>query len=251
MAGSHRASPPPRRTGPGSGVSLRAVLIAVVIALVPAVGYALHGVLSNDPSSPGSHSTPLPIPPVSTPAGTPSTPVTPITPSAPVTSPSHPVTHVPAQPRLPHVALDVPRRLLSAGLLNVGFDDSVEPQDGSFHAASTAEVARWGSRGEPGMPAKDTVVVIGKSFTRGVSAFDTLPKIRRGAKIVIRTDSGDLTYTVGSVTTQDADGLARTPTLRTKAPGRLVVIGLGYDRSGHPTGKAVVVVAEVSAAVAR
>ncbi|MFL6060959.1 MAG: hypothetical protein ACJ72E_06995 [Marmoricola sp.] len=247
MAGSHRATPSPRKTS----VSRRAVLVAVLVALVPAVGYAVHGALDNGSGKPGTHATPPPIPPVTTPVATPTASITPITPSAPVSTPAHPVTHVPPQPHLPHVALDVPRRLLSAGLLNVGFDDSVEPSSGAFHAASTAEVARWGSRGEPGMPAKDTVVVIGKSYTRGVSAFDTLPRIRTGARIVIRTDSGDLTYTVRSVTTQKAAGLARTPTLRAKAPGRLVVVGIGYDRSGHETGRATVVVAEVSAAVAR
>lgn len=247
MAGSHRATPSPRKTG----VSRRAVLVAIVVALVPAVGYALHGAFDNGSGTPGSHQTPAPIPPVTTPTAS----ITPVTPSAPVSTPvstpSRPVTHVPPQPHLPPVALDVPRRLLSAGLLDVGFDDSVEPRNGAFHAASTAEVARWGSRGEPGMPATDTVVVIGKSFTKGVSAFDTLPKIRAGAHIVIRTDSGDLTYTVRSVTSQKAAGLARTPTLRTKAPGRLVVVGIGYDRSGHETGRATVVVAEVSASVAR
>jgi hypothetical protein len=242
LAGNHRARRPPQ----ASRVSRRAVAVAAVIALVPAAVYAVHGVVSDDAgSSPAAHATSTPtltpIPAVTTPAPALTTPV------APTTTPVRP----PKRPRLPRVAPDVPRRLLSAGLLDVGFDDSVEPTSGAFRAASTAEVARWGSRGEPGNPAHDTVFVIGKSLTRGVSAFDTLPAIKVGARIVIRTDSGDLTYTVRSVTRRSAAGLARTPTFTAKVPGRLVAVGLGYDRSGSTTGRAVVVVAEISAAHAR
>jgi hypothetical protein len=246
LAGSHRATRPRQ----ASRVSKRAVIVAAVVALVPAAVYGVHSTFGGSDSS-GGHRPPsaLPIPPVTTPASTPSSATT--VPTTPVQTPTAPVVSPPKQPNLPRVAVDVPRRLLSSGLLNVGFDDSVEPTDGTFRARSTAEVARWGSRGEPGSPAKDTVYVIGKSYTKGVSAFDTLPRIRAGAKIVIRTDSGDLTYTVTSVATEPSAGLARTQLFTAKVPGRLVVVGLGYDRSGSLTGKAVVVVAEISGATAR
>jgi hypothetical protein len=223
-------------------VSRRAALIAVAIALVPAIGFSAHRIFDGSDSSSGTKTpTELPIPAVTTPSA-------PTTPAAPTTS----ATSNPTAPRtidtanLPRVAADVPRRLLSQGLLNVGFDNTVEPRNGTFRAASTAEVARWGTRGEPGNPAKDTVYVIGKTFTSGVSAFDTLPQVKVKAKIVIRTDNGDLTYTVRTVSTQAAAGLARDSGVAAKIPGRLVLIGIRYSRSGSLTGQAVVVTADLT-----
>ncbi|HEX4190060.1 MAG TPA: hypothetical protein VHZ06_03630 [Marmoricola sp.] len=216
--------------------------MAVVIALLPAVVLGAKNLFDGSDSPSGSHRTVQPIPPATTPAPTPTAEAT----------PSASTTHPPVQPNLPHVAADVPRRLLSTGLLNVGFDDSVEPSSsGTFRARSSAEAARWGTRGKPGMPAKDTVVIIGKTFTRGQSAFDTLPQVKTGARIVIRTDSGELTYTVLSTATERAAGLASTSAFSRTTPGRLYVVGVEYDRSGHLTGKDYVVLAEISGAIAR
>ncbi|HET6152448.1 MAG TPA: hypothetical protein VFE15_05790 [Marmoricola sp.] len=238
---SRQRNQPARTRSRRSKVSRTAVIVAVVIALLPAAVLGVVKLFGGSDSARPQHRTVLPIPPVTTPAAT-----------APVTPTPTPTTRPPAQPHLPHVALDVPRRLLSSGLLNVGFDDSVEPSSaGTFRARSSAEVARWGTRGEPGMPAKDTVVVVGKTFTEGQSAFDTLPQVKTGARIVIRTDSGDLTYTVRSTAIRPAAGLASTVAFTRSTPGRLYVIGIEYDRSGRLTGKDFVVLAEITGAIAR
>ncbi|RNL64082.1 hypothetical protein EFK50_05915 [Nocardioides marmoriginsengisoli] len=224
------------------------MLIAVVVALVPALVFSVQRLLDDDPAGARTPRTELPIPSVGTPSSTPSgTPTS--TPSTPAATPTRTARINTAG--LPRVAPDPPRRLLSAGLLDVGFDNSVEPRNGTFRAASTAEAARWGSRGTPGNPATDTVYVIGKTNSRGVSAFDTLPRIKVGAKIVIRTDNGDLTYTVRTVGTRAASGLARNAGIAAKTPGRLILIGVRYDNAQNLTGQAVVVTADLTGAARR
>lgn len=247
LAGSHRAPRSTSRTTQPTRTSKRAVALAVVVGLVPALWFTGQRLVDDDKSPASNTPTELPIPPVTTP-GTPTA-----VPTTPRAAPSTPVgTPTARASNLPGVAPDVPRKLLSSGLLDVGFDDSVEPtSNGSFQAASTAEVARWGTRGQPGSPGPDTVYVIGKTFLSGVSALDTLPRIEVGAEIAIRTDSGSLTYTVRSVADKATAGLAKNAAFAAKVPGRLVVVGIRYDRSGDLTGRAVVVTAQLSGAVAR
>lgn len=152
-----------------------------------------------------------------------------------------------AAPALPRLAPAVPRRLASGSFLDVGFDDSIEPRNGSFRAASTSEVARWGSRGLPASPGKDTVYVVGTTGPDGKGAFGRLPRLKPGAEVTIRTDRGRLTYTVVSAADRPTGGLANNDAFAATVQGRLILVGLRADRSGDATGQAYVVVATLTA----
>lgn len=158
---------------------------------------------------------------------------------SPTTTPS-------GKPALPRLAPAVPRRLASGSFLDVGFDDSIEARNGSFRAASTGEVARWGSRGLPASPGTDTVYVVGTTRPDGEGAFGRLPRLKPGAQVTIRTDRGRLTYTVVSAADRPTGGLAKNDAFAAKVPGRLILVGLRADRTGDPTGTAYVVVAQLS-----
>lgn len=189
-----------------------------------------------------------PIPPVTTPGLTPG--LTPgSTSGTPSSSPPTTSTSSPPTQGLPTVPTSVPRSLVVKGLLEVGFDDAVTPEGGKFVAGSTAEAARWESRGQPGSPGKDTVFLIGKVYRQGASAFDDLPSVKVGSEIVIRTDEGRLTFTVTASDDRPASGLIDTPDFTDKVPGRLVLVGILFDASDDErTGQYRVVVAQLSGA---
>jgi hypothetical protein len=129
-------------------------------------------------------------------------------------------------------------------LIDTGFDESVTDLD----ASSASEVARWDPRGSPGSPGTDTVYVIGRVYAGRDSAFAGLPRLARGATVSIRTDTGTLTYTVGASTLKAETGLRRDPLFTSHEPGRLVLLGIRYDASGHRLGKALVVTAQLTGA---
>lgn len=208
--------------------------MAVVVALVPAAVLTAHHLLdsADAPSSqPSTHTTDLPIPPVTTGslAATPTPP-----------SPSQPAAR---SPRLPRIDADAPRRITSGSLIDSGFDTAVT----EIEPASTSEVARWEPRGSPGSPGTDTVYVVGE-VNGDDSGFAGLPKLAAGSTVAIRTDNGTLTYTVSAATLEPEDGLADTPLFSRHKPGRLVLVGIRYDESGDRLDKALVVTAQLSGA---
>lgn len=211
-------------------------MAAVVLAVVPATGITAKRALDGSSSPPSGASTDLPIPPVSPSAGETGTGKATGQPSA---TPSKK-----AAPKLPRVAPDAPRRLVSGDLIDTGFDEAVAEID----ASSTSEVARWESRGSPGSPGTDTVYVFGRVFADGDSAFADLPRLERGAKVSIRTDSGTMTYTVGASTLRAEAGLADAPLFTTRKAGRLVLVGIRYDESGDRLDQVLVVTAQLSGA---
>lgn len=204
-------------------------MVAVVAALIPATVLGAHR-LAGDDNPPTSHSTDLPIPPVS-PSSTPSS--TPPSPTPPATPPA----------KLPHVAPDAPRRITSGDAVDAGFDNAVTDLD----AASTSEVARWEDRGSPGSPGADTVYVIGKVLGSD-SGFAGLPQLKAGATVSIRTDNGTLRYTVSATRLEREDGLPKDPLFTRHKAGRLVLLGIRYDDSGDRLDKALVVTAQLSGA---
>jgi len=210
-----------------------AIAAAVVAALVPATVLGAHRVFDSG-GAPTSHSTDLPIPPVS--AGT--TPAT--TPGTTAATPSQPT---PPPVKLPRVAPDAPRRITSGDVIDAGFDNAVT----DLESASTSEVARWASRGSPGSPGTDTVYEIGKVLGDD-SGFAGLPQLKPGTTVSIRTDSGTLTYEVSATTLRPGSGLQDDPLFARHKAGRLVLVGIRYDDSGVLLDKALVVTAQLSAA---
>lgn len=233
MAGSHRA---PRKQEPAR-LSGKAIGIALVVALIPALWIGGRDLFSSgSPSHAPTHAA-SPIPPAVTPTPTPT----------PTATPTKPVTKAPKP--LPRVAVSVPRRLNVTGILDVGFDNAITPQNGTFSAASTAEAARWKTRGEPGSPGLDTVYLIGKVYRDSASAFAHLPRVKVGNRIRIRTDSGVLTYQVSSASDQRARGILRSKLFTSKVPGRLVLVGILYrSHDTVRTGQYLVLVARLVAA---
>jgi hypothetical protein len=229
VAGSHRAQRS-GRTSSSSSVPRWAIVAAIIVALVPAAYLTAHRVFGGSDADPGHSSTDLPIPPVS-PSHTPT----------PSSSPSSPAA-TPAA--LPRVAPDAPRRLVAGNLVDTGFDESVT----ALEATSASEVARWESRGSPGSPGTDTVYVIGRVYAGRDSAFANLPRLEVGAKVLIRTDRGTMTYTVSASTLKAEAGLRRDPLFSTHRPGRLVLVGIRYDAGGDRLGKALIVTAQLTGA---
>lgn len=218
-----------------------AVVVAIVVALVPATYLTAHRVFTGSDTDPGGASTDLPIPPV-TPSRTPSS--TPSSTSGPTSGPTATPSTTRPPAALPRVAPDAPRRLVVGTLLDTGFDSSVTDLD----ATSASEVARWEARGSPGSPGTDTVVVIGRVYAGRASAFADLPRVKVGAKVSIRTDRGTMTYTVSAASLKSDAGLRRDPLVTAHQPGRLVLVGIRYDASGGRLGKALVVTAQLTAA---
>jgi hypothetical protein len=233
VAGSHRAQRS-GRTSSSSSVPRWAIVVAIIVALVPATYLTAHRVFSDSTDTPGRASTDLPIPPVS-PSRTPSA-----TPTTPAATPSQ--TTAPAT--LPRVAPDAPRRLVAGSLVDTGFDSSVTDLD----ATSTSEVARWERRGSPGSPGTDTVYVVGRVYAGKDSAFAGLPRLRIGGTVSIRTDRGTMTYTVGAATLKPEADLRRDPLFTAHQPGRLVLVGIRYDAAGDRLAKALVVTAQLTGA---
>lgn len=227
MAGSHRAP----RVKERSRVSGRAAGIAIALAMVPLVWFAVERATDDPDQAPDRGA-------LGVPTATASTTPSPTTTRKPTRA---------AEPVLPRLAPAVPRRLASGSLLDVGFDDSIEPRNGSFRAASTGEVARWGSRGLPASPGKDTVYIVGTTRPNGKGAFGRLPRLKPGAEVTIRTDRGRLTYTVVSAADRPTGGLANNDAFAARVQGRLILVGLRADRSGDATGRAYVVVATLTA----
>lgn len=208
MAGSHRANHRAPRARSGA-VSRRALIVAVVVALIPAVWFTAERMVGDDdPTTPSASGTETPIPSV---------------PAKPTTATPTPAS--PATPRaLPRVAPDVPRRLTSGSVLDVGFDDSVEPDGDVIDARTSSEVSRWGSRGEPGSPGADTVYVIGR--VADGAAFEDLGRLRVGSTVTVRTDNGRLGYTVRSVASLPRSGAGDQAVFTARVPGRLVLVGV-------------------------
>ena len=205
-------------------------MVAIVAALVPATVLTAHQLVNSD-DEPSSHTSDLPIPPVSPPSTQPGTSLTETT--APPTE----------QPKaLPRVAPDAPRRITAGQLVDSGFDNSVT----DLEPSSASEVARWEPRGSPGSPGPDTVYVVGE--VDDDSAFARLPQVKPGATVRITTDNGLLTYTVSAATLKSEDGLAQSPLVRTHKPGRLILVGFRYDDSGDRLDKALVVTAQLTGA---
>lgn len=131
----------------------------------------------------------------------------------------------------------------------MGFDVAVDTSGGTLHPASDAEVSRWADRGSPGSPGEDAVIVIGTTDpTDSSAALARLGAVRPGTAIRLRTDQGTLIYTVAKRLEVQASSLLRHPELTSRQPGRLVLVGEKYARSGARLTTDLVVVAILTGA---
>jgi hypothetical protein len=208
------------------------IAAAVVAALVPAVWFVAQRAFDSPAAAPADSTSERPVSPDTSGTPTPQSPTTtPAAPTAPTTTAS-----------LPAVAPSAPRRLQSGTAIDTGFDAAVT----TLEPASTSEVARLSSRGSPGSPGTDTVVVLGK--VRAAGALAQLPALTAGTTLTIRTDAGTMTYTVSSATLRPEAALAQDPLVTQRVPGRLVLVGIRYADSGDRLRDALVVTAQLTGA---
>lgn len=218
-----RARPhhPPRHPSDGRG-SAALVGLLLVVAVVAAGVTLVH---RPAPASVGQNSANL-----SRPVASES--------SSPETSPTPDPTPRSSDVAVPPLPSAPPQRLLIAadattGLTHAvdsGFDSTNDQTTGPLTASSANEVARLSSRGAVASPGTDTVVVVGATRTGAVLA--EIGDLKAGATIRLRSAAGMLTYEVDDTSTVAAADLLDDPAVSAHEPGRLVLVGLGYDAPG-------------------
>lgn len=156
----------------------------------------------------------------------------------------------PRQPTLPEIEPASPRRLVIGSAVDAGFDRAISSADLPLSAASSAELSRLASRGTPGSPGADTVVIVGEDRFDRSAALNDIADVAEGDTIELETYNATLTYTIGTVAKVDSEALAQQPAYSEKKPGRLLLIATTYDDQGNRTGEDTLVVAQLSAAVA-
>lgn len=139
-----------------------------------------------------------------------------------------------------------PRALTFAGRTR-GFDEAITDQSDHLIPNSLSELSRWDARGKPGQPTSDSVVIAGKTTVNG--AFSDLSELKVGDEITIRTDNGELTYSVTKVGTIGVAGEVDNPALK-NSPGRLLLVGTQYDSVSNRTSSDILVTAQLSRSVA-
>lgn len=150
------------------------------------------------------------------------------------------------EPELTEVAESAPKRLTIEGVVSARFDQSIELEDGQLESRSGTNLSRVGSRGEPGSPGTDTVVVVGQDRFDRQAALNDIADVARGDEIVLQTANGRLTYTVENTYSMASDNIPEASAIADKEPGRLVLIATTYSERGNRTGADTVVVAQLS-----
>lgn len=238
MPGTHRAQSPE----PGGGrVWLWAIpIVVVVVAAAFLVPHLLGG--GDNGKQPGKTATPAQSPsPSATPSGTPSSTQQP-TASASTTASATP------DPTPNPVAAAPPRRLVVGNLVDAGFANALQTSSGRLIPTTADQLQRLATRGVPGSPGDDTVVVVGAASNTSTAVFDKLGSVRIGATVEVETYAGTLTYTVSSRTSQDPDTVLDLPDIRVHHRGRLVLVVAHYA-NGDRAGDDLVVVAQLTKAV--
>ena len=171
---------------------------------------------------------------------TPSTPVSP-TPTAPASPTAKPtktapsITPVPASP---------PHQITIGSLVDAGFKSSITVVDGHLIPGAASRLQRLETRGMPGSPGTDTVVLVGAANDRGTGALDDLAKVRTGETIALTTQTGTLTYRITGLQHAAPNAVLGLPQVRAHVAGRLVIDCANYvglDR----TSRDLVVVAQL------
>ncbi|HEU4568343.1 MAG TPA: hypothetical protein VFR99_09940 [Marmoricola sp.] len=221
MPGTHRARRPGRRRG----------LLTAAIAVLVVVGLGVLAAVQLRGDESGARRTGSP------PASSPASPS-----SSSTASPSSPGSA--EATGLPTVAPAPPQRMQVGDVPGVGFGESV-PAARATAGPSGDLFARLESRGLPGSPGQDTVVVLGGAGAGG--PFDAAT-LRPGTEVVVETDRGRLTYRIDTTRTVDARALLGDASLQGQVPGRLVLVAVPRDAGGAPTGRDRVAIAHLTGA---
>ena len=204
--------------------------VVVLVATLAAV------VLLRGRSSPSGSSTPS----TSSPAASPSKPATRSASPHRRASSAAPT----GAPTVASVAPAAPQRMQVGDAPGVGFAEAVRPAGGTVSPGSEDLFARLATRGQPGSPGRDTVVVLGVAGSGGAGPFGTTA-LRPGAAVVVETSRGRLGYRIERSRRIGAQRLLADPALQGRVPGRLVLVAVHQDatrcahRAGHARRRAV------------
>lgn len=211
MPTSHRAP----RAARGRALLIGAgVVVVVVIGLV--IALTLGGGEQKTPPAAAVTNSPTPSPSA---AASPSAVPPPSAKAKPSKAPAPTITAVPASP---------PHEITIGNLVTAGFSDSVDVVARHLIPKRTDKLQRLGTRGVPGSPGKDTVIVVGAANDRGTGVLDDLHQVRTGQTIALTTQTGTLTYKVTTVRHASPTAVLNLAQVREHRAGRLVIDCANY-----------------------
>lgn len=136
------------------------------------------------------------------------------------------------------------QRLVIPGVLSARFGGAIRPNaENALVPPSSTEVFRWAERGQPGCPGRDTVFLLGHTVRAGGGVFDELQTVRRGQKVILKTETGSIRYSVESTDLYDKTEITRMEHIYARQPGRLVIVGCYLNPDGSLQTKNFVVMA--------
>ncbi|WP_310963336.1 class F sortase [Nocardioides terrisoli] len=241
MPGSHRAEGPTAGRSRGWLFGAAAILLVVVVAavLLPRLLASSGDGTAKPPATSGVGPTTSTAPnsPTTSPSSSPGGKASrgPSASGTPTTAPSP----VPAEP---------PHRLVIGNLVDAGFAAALQTTTGRLIPDTADQVQRLATRGLPGSPGSDTVVVVGAASSTSIAVFNHLDRLRVGQEVRLETYGGTLTYTVRSETSHAPDTVLGLADVRAHHPGRLVLVVAHY-RHGDRERDDRVIVAQLIKAV--
>lgn len=167
----------------------------------------------------------------------------------PTPAPASPTASAPSD-SLPQIPPAAPKRLVIEGLVDAGFDESIEMEDEQVEARSADDLSRIGSRGEPGSPGEDTVIIVGQDRFDQQAALNDIADVKKGDRVRLTTANARLTYRVQSTFRVASGTLASASLFTDERPGRLILVATTYSEAGDRTGADTVVVATLARAKA-
>lgn len=148
-------------------------------------------------------------------------------PTARTSTPGSPSTTVPASAPLAVAAASIG---LNARVTAYTQAD-VAAHGGAVEPPTLFAVSWWTGGGTPGTNSPNTVYLYGHTW-KEPAVFNRIKELRVGARIVLTTSAGRLTYLVDRTFTVDKAALTADPEVSDAVPGRLLLIGC-YRRTGH------------------
>lgn len=138
-----------------------------------------------------------------------------------------------------------PRRLVIDGVVDSGFDNAVTGDD-PLEAGSSNRLSRLESRGLPGSPGTDTVVVVGEDRFDRNAVLNDIADATVGQTIRLETGEATLIYTIDEILELSSDEVQQHPSVAEEDGTRLVLVATTFDDQGERTGTDSVVVATLS-----